>query len=338
MTVELCMTHYKGLSWRLFALFILIALATSAQAVLPMISGEVRAVDAQPIYTPPSDFSPVVLHYYLSEGATVRPGDVVLRIDPGEALAQIMQLNSQIEETKARIAMELAELAVKVVDAERALVDAEAVLRKAEIDAAIPPEHLSGLDYDRYQGERERAEREYSHKQHEFNFARAAVKRYSDDGCLEVGKLETERLFRQTEVSQAEVRAEQAGLVVHGFDSFRGIRYDEGSSAWPGNSVGEIIGSSSAMAVVAYAFEPDRVALVVGQIVDVSFDALPHRRLEGRIERISAAPDVKTEWGNGLYFTVDIALPQNHDLPLLVGMSARVRPIRSFHGTIPGSS
>ena len=43
--------------------------------------GEVRAIDAESIWVPPSDSSPVVLRFFAAEGSHVEPGDLLVRID-----------------------------------------------------------------------------------------------------------------------------------------------------------------------------------------------------------------------------------------------------------------
>src|SRR5262245_35736845 len=78
----------------LAALLALALLPFAANAVV--LTGEVQAVDAQPIRVPPSDSSPVVLRYYIPDGQPVKAGDVVLRIDPGQSASQIRTLDAQI--------------------------------------------------------------------------------------------------------------------------------------------------------------------------------------------------------------------------------------------------
>jgi HlyD family secretion protein len=288
-----------------------------------LLSGEVRAENAESIITPPSNSSPVVLRYYVPEGTRVAPGDVLVRIDPGGSATQIRQLDAQIEQARARAAKELAELQVKAIDAEKAWVDARAARDKARVDAEIPRAHLSALDFDRHQGERERAEREYALKQEELDAARAAVERRAADGALEVDKLLADRVYHEAQVANAEQRATMEGVVLHGFDNWRGGRFDEGSSAFPGNKIGEVVGDGG-MTVRAYALEPDRGALREAQQVELSFDALPGVRIRGRIARIAGAPEPKAEWGEGRYFTVDIEPIDAAALPLRPGMSVRV--------------
>jgi HlyD family secretion protein len=313
----------RGLEPSLLLACLLAAAAADGAAAPLLFSGEVRAVNAEGIYVPQSNISPVVLRYYIPDGAQVQAGDVLVRIDPGGSAAQIRGLEAQVEQARARVAKELAELQVKALDAERALVDAQAALRKAEVDAGIPRAHLSGLDHDRYQGALERARREAALKQEELAAAGEAVQRRRADGELEVRKLEADRLYHQTQVDNAEQRAASAGTVIHGFDSQRGSRIDEGSSAQMGQRIGEVV-ASGGMKVRAYVLEPDRAALREAQAVELRFDALPGRTASGRIERIAGAPEAKAEWGDGRYFSVDIGLPDGADLPLKPGMSVRV--------------
>lgn len=300
------------------------AFAATTAATDIVITGELQSLDAQPIYTPQANMSPVVLRYYVPEGTAVKRGDVVLRIDAGQSASQIRTLDAQIDQARARMAKELAELQVKVVDAELALVDAEATLASARIDAALPKGLISGLDYDRYQGELQRAMREAALKRDELGTARGAVSRRQNDGNLEVRKLQVQRDYHGGQVAQAEVRADRDGVVLHGFNNnWIGGRIDEGSSTMPGSKAGEVV-SGGAMRVRAWALEPDRRGLAIGQPVSLAFDALPGQQLPGRITAIAGAPDRKQEWGEGRYFQVDVALNPGHGLKLLPGMSVRV--------------
>ncbi|MBL0029857.1 MAG: HlyD family efflux transporter periplasmic adaptor subunit [Rhodanobacteraceae bacterium] len=291
-----------------------------------ILSGEVVAMNAQPVYCPPSNTSPVVLRYYVSEGSAVKRGDVVVRIDAGASAAMIQTLTAQIEQTEARAAQEIATLTVAAIDAERAWVDADALFRKARVDAAIPKQHLSALDYDRYQGEQVRTERDLALRLKERDAASAAVTRRREDARLEIDKLHQDLLYNQAQVALAEVKAEVDGVVVHGFNPWRGDRFDEGSSAWPGMKVGEIV-DRGPMTIKAYALEADRSALAVGQKVHLRFDARPDLKLDATISAISGAPAAKMEMGAGRYFTVTIPLENSADLGLLPASSVRVESV-----------
>nr|WP_298128706.1 HlyD family efflux transporter periplasmic adaptor subunit [uncultured Pseudoxanthomonas sp.] len=304
----------------LMALALVLA-ATPAHAVV--LTGEVRAIDAQQILTPQSNSAPVVIRYYVPEGERVKKGEVVLRIDPGQSASRIPDLEAQIEQGRAKDAKDVAELQVKAVQAEMALVEAEAELAAAKLDATIPRDLISGLDYDRHQGELGRTTREVALKRKDLAAANAAVQRRVQDGRLQIEKLVLQRDYHAALVRTSEVIADRDGVVVHGFNNnWIGGRIDEGSSTMPGSKAGEVV-SSGRMNVRAWALEPDRRGLAVGQPVTLTFDAVPGRKVGGRIAFISGAPERRPEWGEGRYFTLDITLDA-HTLALMPGMSVRV--------------
>lgn len=309
-------------------LLVAVACAAPARAGQQLLlTGEVRALEAETIYVPPSNSSPVALRYLAPEGSQVAQGEVLVRIDPGDALTRIETLTSQIEQATARADKEIAERAVREVEAELALVDAEATLAIARIDAAIPRQFLPAIDYDRHQTELERATREHALKLREHQDARRAVARRREDKHIEIRRLEADRRFARAQVVAAEQRATRAGVVLYGFNPWSGQRYQEGASANPGSAIGMVVGDGE-MAVRAWALEPDRASLAAGQAVRVRFDALSGIEAGGRIESISGAPEPKAEWGDGRYFTVEISLAPNHGLALLPGMSVQIEPLQ----------
>jgi multidrug resistance efflux pump len=312
------------------ALAALLAACVALPARAVVLTGEVRSDGSQAVYTPPSNSSPVVLRYYLPDGTRVKKGDVLLRIDAGQAASQLRTLKDQIETARATAAKEVADLELKQVDAELALVDAEAKRDTAAVDAALPKSLLSALDYDRYQGAYDSAKRDADLKRSDLAAARAAVERRRKDGALEVQKLEEQLGYNQATVDAATVRASMDGLLVHAFQTFSigsdgsGGRYEEGSSSFPGNKVGEVV-AAGGHSVRAWALAPDRRGLKTGQKVRLSFDALPGHVVTGSIHAIAGAPEEKSEWGDGRYYAIDIALDAAAEkLPLLPGMSVRV--------------
>ena len=296
--------------------------APSAPSARPLlITGVVDAIDSQPIQVPPSNSSPVVLRNYVDDGAVVKKGDVLLRIDTQDA-ASTQQLQIDSDQAAATAAKANADLEVRAVEAQRALAEAVAALDKAKVDAALPKSHISGLDFDRYQGERERATRELDVKKKESATASEAVRRNKSDADLAAAQRKLAIDFNIARLGQAQVRALRDGVVVHGYSQWRGERYDEGSSGNPGNTVGYVMGTG-AMRVVAWAAEADRTSLSVGQAVRLSFDALPGKALDANIDAIAGAPAARAAWGNARYFKLDIRLPP-HALPLVAGMSVLI--------------
>lgn len=280
--------------------------------------------DAQAIYTPPSMSSPVVLRYYVPDGAPVAKGQVLLRIDAGEAETQLRKLKAQLEQTEAKNAKEIAELELKQSDAELAVADAQAERDTAAVDAAIPRRLISALNYDRYQSEMQRTERALAVKREAAAQATAAVVRRRQDSELELQKQRLSLGFYQDQVTQAAVHADRDGTVIHGFDGDEGGRFEEGSSVFPGNAVGEVVGAGDAYAAKAWVLEPDRAGLQPGQAVYLAIDALPGHAARGRIQAIAGAPTERKEWGDGRYFELTIQFEGAVPDGLRPGMSLRV--------------
>lgn len=305
-------------------IWLLALLALPAQATV--FTGEVRVIGAQEIFTPPSMSSPVVLRYYVADGTHVDKGQVLLRIDAGSAETELRILQAKIDQATAKNAKEIGDLDLKRVDAELALADAQAQRDTAAVDAVIPKALISALNYDRHQGEMERTEKALALKKEEVVQAVAAVARRREDGALELRKQQLSLGFSQDQVAGAVVRAERAGVVIHGFDNVLGSggRYEEGSTSYPGTMVGEVVGTGSGFTVRGWVLAPDRQGLRTGQSVRLHFDALPDQQLSGTVGAIAGAPAARTEWGDGRYYAVDITLPTTVKLPLLPGMSVRV--------------
>ena len=320
-------------SWLCAAALAALAPALGAAA---QISGEVYAIGAQVLRTPQSQNGQVVLQNYVPDGTRVRKGDVVLSIDGAAAASSIRSQQSLLLQARARADKELADLEVKAIDAERALRNAELAVTKAELDAGIPKHFLPAFDFDRYQGELTRTRRELEVKQREWADAKAAIARRREDARLEQGQIEGQILYWQTQLDAAEVRATRDGIVVHGFDPFRGNRYDEGSQSFSGNRVGEIVDGDEQpqLGVRAWVLEVDRPALQPGQALTVSFDAVAGSALPGRIAQIAGAPSAKAEWGEGRYFEIEVDLELDAAARALLrpGASARLLPAAARGG------
>lgn len=301
-----------------------------------LVAGEVVSTTAQQIIVPPSDSSPVVLRTFVDEGTRVAAGDVLLRIDAGDSATRISSLEVQRDTALATAAKDVADLEVLAVEADIALAEAEAAAETARLDGSVPRSQRSPLDYDRFQAEAERTARDAESKRRASAAAHEAVARRREDGALEVRKIEFDLAFARAEARVAEVRARAPGVVVHGFSDWRGRRYAEGESAYPGASVGQVIGDEPGIGVRAWALEADRLYLAEGQAVDVRFDALPGRAARGRIRSIGAAPEVRAAWGSGRYHPIEVDLAPGHGLALSPGMSVLLEP--AAEGAAPAAA
>jgi multidrug resistance efflux pump len=290
-----------------------------------ILTGEVQAVGAQSIVVPPSQSSPVVIRYFVPEGQSVKKGDTVLRIDVSGGGQTETQVQQQLEQAKARAAKEIANFRVAAIDAELALALAKAAAEKAAVDAKLPKQFLSALDYDRYQNEAKRSASDRLQKQKALDAANVVLSNAQSDAEAEQKKLGIELAYAKTVLQRSEVLASMDGIVTHGFSEWRGRRIDEGESAMPGNEAGKVVAGDQ-REIIAYALEADRPFLAVGQDVAVFIDALLDKRLDAKISDISQTPETRNVWGTGRYFKLRIAITAQQSVGLVPGMSVRIEP------------
>src|SRR3546814_16540505 len=111
---------YRRVIPRLAPALLVLALAGwAATAGAVVLTGEVRATDAQVIYTPFSNSSPVVIRFFVPEGEHVKKGDPVLRIEPGPADSQLPEHDAQTATANATAATTPADHAVAAHAAEQ---------------------------------------------------------------------------------------------------------------------------------------------------------------------------------------------------------------------------
>lgn len=326
--------------WRTNVFGLLLAcVACAARATV--FSGEVQVDGGQPIFVPPSNSSPVVLRFFAPDGAKVKAGDVILRIDAAQAEADLHKLESDMAQASAKNDKEIADLELKEADARLALADAQAERDTAAVDAAIPRKLISALDYDRHQSDMERTDHALALRKMQVEQAVAAVTRRREDGALDMRKQQLLLDSDKRQVGSAAVKATTDGTVVHDFDNLfgNGARFEEGSSSYPGTQVGQVIGKESRFKIRAWVLEPDRAGLKEGQAVSLYVDALPGTSLKGTIKHMADAPERKADWGDGHYFGMDIALDAGTPAVLKAGMSVRVDtdPAPAAAATAPSS-
>ncbi|WP_137915611.1 HlyD family efflux transporter periplasmic adaptor subunit [Rudaea sp. 3F27F6] len=306
-------------------LVLLLACAAPRELHALAITGEVRSDESASVFTPLSDVSPVVLRHFASDGAHVRKGEVILRIDAAQAATHLRRLEADTEQYAARSAREEADLRLKKIAAEMDLVDAQAELDAAAIDASIPRSLLSPLDFDRNRNELDRTTRNVAFRQQKLTTAQAVLERHEQVSRIEMEKLRIAREADRLIVAAAEVRATRDGVLVHAFSNWagnNGARLDEGSTSYPGQLAGEIIGGGK-VHVAAFVLEPDRHAVSIGDRLCLRFDGLPRKQVDGRIRRISTTSEARPEWGAGRYFTLDVDLPEGAESFAIAGMSVR---------------
>ena len=113
--------------------------------------------------------------------------------------------------------------------------------------------------------------------------------------------------YWQDRLAKLTVEAEQAGYVIHASHPWNGTKYQIGDQVQTGQVIVKI-SKTTDMRVKAWINAIDLPRIKQDLAVTVKFDALPNKEVSGKISQISAGGHDKTNWGNGLYYEIEIEL------------------------------
>jgi len=293
-----------------------------------IVRGEVQARRSV-LLTAPSDAGELRIVELAANGATVRAGDPVIGFDRTTLTTRLQEKSSAVREAEAEIARAFAEGRITLEEYTTARLTAEYDVERARLD--VRAGELSSR---------------YDERKAELSLSDAQQKLVESETTVTTGEEVTAATVRGLEGKQDRAKAELArttrgvaALTVHApsdgvlvvLDNWRASQMGQGArpfqvgdSAWPGAQIAELPDLSSAR-MVATVDEVDRSRLALGQVADLSIDAVAGRSLGGRIESISTLARLDTStWPPRRGFEVVVALDEV-DPKLRPGMSATAR-------------
>jgi multidrug resistance efflux pump len=268
------------------------------------------------------------------DGADVAAGARVLELDASRVIQNIeerrLRLRQAENERESRERTLAAEADRKRVAVDKAEVEAD----KARVDAAIPAELRSALEYRRMQAA-------LLEKEAALAKARLEARAFetSSRSDLEVLRRSEEKVRREVDAAEKSlaslsVRAPRSGVfLVSNFWQWgpEGPRkLQPGDTVWPGYGVASIP-DPSAMEVAATLSEVDHGQVRAGMDVRCILDTYPERTFGGRIEEVRAVAAEPRRLAGGATtvsgFPVRIALSATDPI-MRPGMSVRVEVVR----------
>ena len=282
--------------------------ACSAIAAPPYLTGVVDDAESQVIEMPrlPGMWQRQIA-WLAPEGSTVAPGDLVVRLDPGDLITQEEAAQTNLEQQRLHAQRQLAETLLAILDAETAVVEAESAVRIAQIDAEIPAQATRQLDHDQDQLDLATA-------QHALARARATLSDKKQQHAeaqpvteMTVARAESEWQRLRRAIEQTQVRAEGAGLFIHGENPFTGTKIFAGETLPPTVKIAEVA-SRQALRFRFWIHEADILRISVGTEILVTPDAIPTSAIAARVDWTSKQATTRSEWSQGGYFEL-LALP-----------------------------
>ena len=311
-----------------FAAFVSALAAYAVLGAPPYLTGVVDDADSQVIEMPrlPGMWQRQVA-WLAPEGSTVAPGDLVVRLDPGDLIAQGEAAQTDLEQRRLQAERRLAETMLAILDAETAVIEAESAVRLARIDAEIPAHATRRLDHDQDQLDLATAEQALARAR-----ATLADKKEQHAEAQPVTEMAIARAEAHTErlrdaIIQTEIVADRAGLFIHGENPFTGTKIFAGETLPPTIKIAEVA-SRNALRFRFWVHEADILKVPAQTEIVVTADAIPSLSIAATVDWTSKQATVRDEWGQGGYFEL-LALPAEAVPPNLIpGMAvmAEVRP------------
>jgi multidrug efflux pump subunit AcrA (membrane-fusion protein) len=289
-----------------------------------LLTGEIEAVRSALIATPMLEQPQI--RWLAEDGAAVAEGDPVVEFDSASLLAKLEEQRTRLVQAEIQLESKDRELAAETDKRQAALEKAEVEVKKARVDAEVPEQLRSSLEYRKMQTTL--LERETAVGKARLDLESFAVGARADLGTLhsEVEKARRQLKTAEEGLRSASVRSPRTGIfiVARHWRREEDRKFQAGDNTWPGFPVASIPDAEAAE-VDARLSEVDHGRIDVGMKARVVLDTWPDRTFEGEILEVGSVADDSRERPG---FPVRVSLARPDPALMRPGLSARVEVVR----------
>jgi len=305
---------------KLIVLLALASYAATSSSETLLVSGEIAAKNKQVFSVPKADSWQVKIDWMIEEGSQVKTGDTVVIYDSSSLLTDVEQLEAQVRQAiaqrdKSQLSNELA-LREAIFSFEQAQLN----LEKARLDAQLPEQNLSKLDYSKYQLAKNKASQQLGEMKNKLSAKRLEVSNEGKRQEINVLQSKADMARKQSMIDGMMQKAQAGGTALYVTHPWNGSKINAGDTVQRNFTVLEIPNTEN-LQVVAWLNEVDIAKISLNQSVELTVDALPLVNVKGRVVKISKQAEVKKDWGSAAYFSLEIELDNSQNLGILPGMS-----------------
>lgn len=268
--------------------------------------GNLKAVNATPLTTPPQTDTPLKVAWIADEGSILHKGDLVVRFDAtdftialatgrdnrGTADNKHQRANVDSSTTKANLQRDARQAEEELAAARRAHVDDSEVFSRYQRIESELDELLAG-----------------DKRTHANNVIGVREQLSQADDALigiEAKKADLEIANAEKGLRALELRAPHDGILVLQRD-WRGDVPRVGSTVWSGSPLGQIP-NLEAMNAEVFVLEADAAGLVIGQRAMITLEASPGRRYSGKITQVDKLARPRLRGVPVQYFGVTVTI------------------------------
>ena len=270
--------------------------------------GVLQPAEATPIAVPGDVFGAVRIAWMVPEGAAVRSGDPVVRLDPTELEREL----ENAREDRRAADLKLDKAAAEAAAARRNL-QRDAELAGAELEHASAFAKKDEQVFTRLEIVESEVDREVATERRDHADAERGIRESlsgTEQALLGVERRKADIALERaaTGLSLLDVRAPHDGFVTRHRD-WRGNKVREGDTVWRGQKLGEIPNLARLQAEV-WVLEADAGGLQPGQAATITVEAHAGSPLRGKVARVQGVAQPRIPGSPVQYFGVTLTFDE----------------------------
>ena len=287
------------------------------------LSGELDFLIAEKLLTPRTPTWSIGLTSLLTDGQSVKEGDIVAEFDKASLLQSIDEQKNTLLDARAKVSTAKNEKKTAMLEANFQLKKAELELQKAELDANLPKDLQSEVEYSNKQLALARAENAVQNANMGLKTTRQTTQLDLDDALLELNQHESEFSSAIKTLKKITLKAPKDGVWVVAQNQEQNRKLRVGDTLWPSAPVGKI-SDLNKLIVKAWLHDVDAGSITEDMKAMVVLDAYPNKQYEGKIVSIAlmASPFKKNSIRRK--FDVIVELKEPDTTIMRPGLSASV--------------
>lgn len=302
---------------------ILLLLVLTSNSHAEMFTGMVESGQTQAVNMPQVRGWQAKISEMIDEGSFVNEGDFLLRIDGSELDNTIESKTEQLDVYRASSKRDLIQIQIDYNNANLAYEKAKVSRKVAQLKADVPIDFIGELEFKERQLALKKSIKVLDESENELKAIEQKQREKKVEIELGLEQKQQDLGYWQNQLNTMTIHATQSGYVIYASHPGTGSKYQTGDQASSGMEILKVSKKQN-MKVKAWVNAIDIPKISKGKTVSVAFDALPNTQVNGEITEVSSGGHDKKDWGNGLYYEVDISLQNADDIPLLPGMSALI--------------